>query len=296
MTPDPESSPLRVGAAQFASVIGDVDANLDTHLAWIAQGRDAGLDLLVLPELSLTGHHGPEQLLDAAMRRTDARIGELAAAAGDMACVFGFIEEGPAAQFYNAAAMVKNGSLVHLHRKVNIPAYGELEEAKHYAGGRFVETHELDPDWRAGVLICADAWNPALTHLAFLHGATLLVCPVSSGVEAVGAEFDNPGGWALTMRFYSMMYGAPSIMANRCGVENNLTFWGGSRILDPLGHELAVAGPGEELIVAELDYDEVRRARQMLPTVRDSNISLVHRETDRLITQLGVPEFLRDPD
>lgn len=285
---------LKVGAAQFASEVGDVDANVDRHLDWIARGHEAGLDLLVLPELSLTGHYGPERLLDAAMRRDDPRLTRLAEAAGDMAVTVGFIEEAPAAQFHNAAAILRRGRMIHLHRKVNIPTYGKLEEGKHYASGRFVETVELDADWRAGLLICADLWNPALTHLAFLHGATLLVAPVSSGVEAVGADFDNPGGWALTMRFYAMMYGAPAIMVNRTGTERDLTFWGGSRIVDAFGRELAVAGTGEELIAAELEYDQVRRARHLLPTVRDSNIALVRRETDRLIDKLGVPDFVRD--
>lgn len=287
---------LKVGAAQFASVVGDVDANVALHLDWIARGRAQGLDLLVLPEVSLTGHYGPEKLLDVAMRRSDRRLRRLAEAAGDMAVVVGFIEEAPAAQFHNAAAILRGGRMIHLHRKVNIPMYGALEEGKHYAAGRFVETHELDADWRAGLLICADVWNPALTHLAFLHGATLLITPVSSGVEAVGAEFDNPGGWALTMRFYAMMYGAPAILANRIGVERGLNFWGGSRIVDPFGKELAVAGDGEELITAELSYDRVREARRLLPTVRDSNLSLVMRETARLVDRLGVPDFVRDEE
>src|SRR5690606_34647167 len=161
------------------------------------------------PEVSLTGHHGPERLLDVAMKRTDPRLLALAEAAGGMAVVVGFIEEGPAAQFYNTAALLRGGRVAYLHRKVNIPTYGRLEEGKHYAAGRFVDTHAMDEDWRLGLLICADLWNPALTHLAFLRGATLLVAPVSSAIEAVAAEFDNPGGWALTMRFYAMMYGAP---------------------------------------------------------------------------------------
>lgn len=284
---------IKVGAAQFASEIGDVDANVERHLHWIARGREAGRDLLVMPELSLTGHYGPEKLLTAAMKRNDPRLLRLADAAGDMSVVIGFIEEGAAAQFYNSAAIFRNGKMVHLHRKVNLPTYGKLEEGKHYASGRFVETHNLDEDWCAGILICADAWNPALTNLAFLHGATLLICPVSSGVEAVGIDFDNPGGWALTMRFYSMIYGAPSIMVNRTGTERDLTFWGGSRILDPFGKELAVAGEGEEMITATLSFDAVRHARHLLPTVRDSNLSLVQRETTRLIEKIGIPEFVR---
>lgn len=290
------ASKITVGAAQFASEIGDVDANMDRHLEWIARGHEKGLDLLVLPELSLTGHHGGEKALECAMTRTDPRLRRIAEAAGNMSVVVGFIEEGPAAQFYNTSAIVRQGKLVHMHRKVNIPTYGKLEEGKHVASGRFVETWAMDEAWRTGLLICADVWNPALTHLAFLHGTTLLIVPVSSGVEAVGADFDNPGGWAITMRFYAMMYGAPAIMVNRTGNEHELNFWGGSRIVDPFGRELAVAGKDEELITATLDYAEVRRARYLLPTVRDSNLALVRRETDRLAERLGVPDFVRDED
>jgi predicted amidohydrolase len=295
MTPSAEpKGALTVGVAQFASAIGDVDANVETCLSWIDQARAAGCDLLVTPEVSLTGHHGVERLLSAAMRRHDPRLKRLAEAAGPMTVVVGFIEEGPAAQFYNSAAMLSGGRMTYLHRKVNLPNYGKLEEGKHYAAGRFVDTHALDADWRAGLLICADVWNPALAHLAFLHGATLLICPISSGLEAVGPEFDNPGGWALTMRFYAMMYGAPCVMANRVGTERDLTFWGGSRIIDPAGREIAVAGREEELLVATLDYDAVRQARWRLPTVRDSNMALIHRETSRLLEALGVPEFVRE--
>ncbi len=82
-------------------------------------------------------------------------------------------------------------------------------------------------------------------------------------------------------------------MANRTGTERDLTFWGGSRIVDPFGRELAVAGKAEELITADLDFAEVRKARHLLPTVRDSNIGLVHRETTRLIEVIGVPDLVR---
>jgi len=287
---------LTVAAAQFASDIANLDANFETHHHWVAEARKAGADLLVFPELSLVGHYGAERLLDITMKRNDPRLLELSRAAGDTILIAGFVEEGPGAQFYNAAGVYKNGRLIYIHRKINLPSYGRLIETKYYAQGRFVDTHEIDADWRLGLLICADLWNPALTHLAFLHGATLLVSPISSGVEAVGEAFDNPAGWAATMHFYSMMYGAPSIMVNRVGIEEDLTFWGGSRILDPFGKPLAVAGDQPEMIVSTLDYGELRRARALLPTVRDSNIALVERETNRLIDRLGVPDMIRDDD
>lgn len=283
---------MKIGGAQFASECGDVDANIEIHLEWIARGRSEKLDLLVMPEMSLTGHYGTDDVLHSAMTCSDPRLIRLAEAARGMIVVVGFIEEGFAAQFYNTAAMLQDGKVVHLHRKVNLATYGMLDEGKHFAAGRFVETYSFDKDWHAGLLICADLWNPALTHLAFLRGATFMITPVSSGVDAVGVEFDNPGGWALAMRFYSMVYGSPSIMVNRTGMEKELKFWGGSRIVDPFGREIAVAGSGEELITAELDFDQVRRARYQLPTVRDSNISLVQLEINRLIENLGVPSFI----
>ncbi len=287
------STTIRTGIAQIASDYGDIDANFKKHHEWIRRGHEADLDLLVFPAVSLAGHHGAQKLLNVALRRNDSRLAELAQAAGKMRVVAGFVEEGPGAQFYNTAAILRDGKLEHLHRKINIPNYGKLEEGKHYAKGRFIETMELDDHWQAGLLICADLWNPALTHLAFLHGTTLLISPISSAVEAVGAEFDNPGGWGRTIRFYAMIYGAPIVMANRCGIENDLTFWGGSRIVNPYGEEIAVAGKDEELIVAKLDFEDVRKARSLLPTVRDSDLSLVMRETARLADKLGVPDFVR---
>jgi predicted amidohydrolase len=285
---------LTVAAAQFANVVGDIAANMDKHRDHIDRARAAGVDVLVFPELSLVGHNGAENLLDVTMRSDDDRLKALSREAGDMEIVVGFVEEGPAAQFYNAAAILKNGALQYIHRKINIPSYGRLVETKYYSHGRFVDIHRVDPDWAMGLLICADLYNPALTHLAFLHGATMLLAPISSGREAVGEEFDNPASWATTMKFYTMMYGAPGVMANRVGVEGDLTFWGGSRILDAFGNVLAEAGDGEEMISARLDYADTRRARALLPTVRDSNISLVHRETTRLIDNLGVPTLVRD--
>jgi predicted amidohydrolase len=188
---------------------------------------------------------------------------------------------------------VRDGAVVFLHRKINLPSYGALEEGKHFADGRYVETFDVAAPWLASVQICADMWNPALVHLAALHGATLLLGPISSAVEAVGAEFDNPSGWSVNARFYAMTYGMPVLICNRVGVENGLRFYGQSRILDPFGKVLAEAGEEEALLTADLDYDDLRRARYLLPTVRDSDLELVAREIDRLIGILGVPDVVR---
>lgn len=289
-----KDSKLNVAIAQIDCALGDVKTNARKHLDYIAEARAAGVQLLLFPELSLTGYRLGADIVQVAMHRQDPVIMEIARAAGDMIVVLGFVEEGTGAQYFNSAVALKNGELIFLHRKLNLPTYGNLEEGKLFAGGRFIETFDAGGPWTAATLICADLWNPALVHLAMVHGATVLLAPVNSAVEAVGGEFSNPHGWKLTTDFYAMMYGMPILMANRVGVESGARFWGGSRIVDPYGKLLAEADTGSEfLIQATLDYHDVRHARFQLPTVRDSNLNLVHREIERLASHVGVPGFLR---
>lgn len=291
----PEPAKLKVAVAQIESVVGDLEANLRKHLDVIAEARRQGARLVLFPELSLTGYIAGKDALACAITRTDPMVRQIAAASGDMCTVFGCIEEGPAAQFHNACLAVKGGTLVFLHHKVNLPTYGALEEGKHFAAGRYVETFALAPPWRASIMICADLWNPALVHLAAVHGTTVLMAPISSAVEAVGIDFDNADGWERVLAFYAMIYGLPMMVANRVGAEGDLHFWGGSRILDPFGRVVARAGTKEEaLITGELDYRNVREARYRLPTLRDSNLDLILRETERLVRIVGVPESIRD--
>lgn len=279
----PDKPFLTVAAAQIESIPNDLRANCRRHLEMIAQARAAGVEVLLFPEMSLTGHGAGAQALRLAIGRDHPMIGDIARASAGMCTIFGIIEEAPAAQFHNTAVAVRDGRLVFLHRKINLATYGRLEDGKHFAAGGRVDTFAIAAPWRAGLLICADTWNPALVHLAALQRATLLLTPISSAIEAVGGEFDNPGGWDVNLRFHAMTYGMPVVMANRVGREGDLTFWGGSRILDPFGRIVARAeSDGEELVVATVDYEQVRRARYLLPTVRDANLPLVLRETERL--------------
>ena len=286
---------LTVAAAQIESHLGDLEANVDKHLAVIDEARAAGVDVLLFPEMSLTGHGAGTEVLRLALRREDPHLARLAEATGDMTTIVGLMEEGIAAQFYNTAIALRNGEQTFLHRKINLATYGRLEDGKHFATGRYVDTFELGGPWRSSVLICADLWNPGLVNLVALHGCTALFAPISSAIEAVGGEFDNPSGWHLNVRFYGMTYGLPLVMANRVGHEGDLKFWGGSCVVDAFGHIVMQANGDEEtLVTAALDYDCVRRARYLLPTVRDSNLSLVLRETQRLEGIIGVPLSVRD--
>lgn len=264
---------LRVAAAQLALRAGDLDANLALHLDAVAEARARGVDLLVFPELSLTGYLAAPDLLTLGRGRDAPELARLAGTAGAMRVVAGFIEEAAPGLFHNAAALLDGTGILHVHRKLSLPTYGRLEEGRHYAAGSGVEAIDLGGGWRAGTLVCADLWNPAYPWLAALAGATVLAAPVASARGVVAEGFDPAAGWATVATHTAATYGLPTILCNGCGRgaehPDGLDFWGGSRILDPFGRVLAEAGSEPALLVAEFDLDAVRRARTALPTVRD---------------------------
>ena len=273
---------LKVAAAQIETPHGDLDANRRKHLAVIDDARTAGVQVLLFPELSLVGHSGGREGPRVALTAEHAILRELSLASGDMLTIVGAVEEAPGALFFNSAFGLSHGHVSLLHRKINLATYGRLEDGKFFGAGHGLKIHPLEAPWQAAVMICADLWNPALVHLAAMSGASLLLASISSAREAVGEAFDNSEGWAINARFHAMTYGFPLVLANRVGREDDLTFWGGSRILDAAGRPLAQAGGEEALVTAMIDYDSVRQARFLLPTVRDGAAPFLARAFARL--------------
>ncbi|PSW18332.1 NAD+ synthetase [Photobacterium sanctipauli] len=266
---------LKVGVAQIAPKLADVEANLELHLDFIRQARAEGVDLLLFPELSMTGYSLREKTMDVAMPASSPILTQLATAAGEMAVSIGFIEEDAAGEFYNAQAMIKGGEVLHVHRKINLPNYGGLEEAKWYSKGQGLTLCEPFSGWTAHTLICADLWNPALPHIAMLDKPAVMLAPINSAADIVSDEFSNPQGWKTNTDFISMTYGVPLLMANSCAREGNSQFWGGSRIMDAFGNCLVEAGAEQCLIAATVSMQDTRAARFQLPTIRDADSRLM---------------------
>jgi predicted amidohydrolase len=239
---------IRVGAAQINAELDAVDDNLDRHLERINEARELGLALLVFPELSLTGYGLGSRVMQVAMPLEDPRLQTLARSCGAMQTVVGFVEEASPGEYYNALAILQDGKIAAVHRKLNLPTYGGLEEGKWFTHGSELTHTEIRPGWSATQLICADLWNPGLVHAALLPRPTVLCAPINSASGIVSDDFSNEQNWALNVHFYAMTYGTPVIMANRYGSEGHSHFWGGSRILGPRGELLAEADDREMLI------------------------------------------------
>lgn len=276
-------SHLRIAAAQIECVAGDIAANTQTHLRFVAQAEAAGADLVVFPELSLTDYLSSPDLGSLGRSVRDEEIAAIVGASDRLAVSFGFIERDEDGRHYNTQALARSGRIQHVHRKLNLPTYGNLQEGLFYQKGERLDLAALDGGWEAATLICADSWSPALPWLAALRGANLLLQPIASARGAVGDGFDNPGGWDINLRHTAMTYALPTVMVNHCGTRANLDFWGGSRILDENGVVPAMAGDGPELVVASIDLDRVNRARTRLPTVRDSDPDFVREQLAGII-------------
>lgn len=244
------------------------------HLDYIAQAKKLSVDILVFPELSLTGYVLNERVPDVALRYNDDIITQIAKASEGITVTFSFIEEGEGVRYFNSAITVRDGRVLNLHRKINLVTYGLLDEGKHFASGEEVNAFapgSIESQWSASTLICADHWNPLLLSLSALRGSNLLLAPIASALEAVGDSFSNPEGWQQNLGNTALTFGSYIVMSNWIGAQDNITFWGGSCIVSPKGKVLSTATDNECLITAVAEYSEVKQARYLLPTLRDLN-------------------------
>jgi predicted amidohydrolase len=272
---------MKVAAAQIECRQGSITENLAMHLDMIAAAKARGVELVVFPELSLTDYLAAPDVQALARPRDCTELRALADVAGSLWLSVGFIEAGDDGRFYNAQALLDGSGIAHIHRKINLPTYGQLAEGHFYSAGRHISTAAMH-GWSAATLICADTWNPALPWLAALQHPEILIVPVASSQFAVGADFDNPGGWTTNLAHTALTYGLPIVMTNHCGVRAGFNFWGGSRILDADGRVLASASHRPELIIADIERDNVTAARCRLPTIRDADPLLVQSELTRI--------------
>ena len=286
---------LRVGLGQLAPGLGLVDENLAAHSRVIAEARDAAVDLLVFPELGLTGYLLQDLNAEVAMRPDDPRLLELGRQAGSMSTVVGFVEESDDHQLYISAALFEDGALRHLYRKSYLPNYGLFDERRFFAAGTQLRAVDSRLGVRLGICVCEDFWHLPVPYLLALDGAQVLINISSSPGRDVAAVVEGGLGtaesWRTLMRAYAQLTTCHVVFVNRVGVEEAVTFWGGSQVIDPAGDVVFAAPMLEEgLFIAEIDTADVRRERVALPLLRDERPEFVLRQLERLVReQAGVP-------
>ncbi|CAN5672594.1 carbon-nitrogen hydrolase [soil metagenome] len=276
---------MRVALVQMQPALGDLDGNLAAARGLMARALEGGADLVVFPELSLTGYEVGRVDDDLALPADHPSLLSLAAATGDAGLLLGFSEDSGRSS-YNAAAYYQDGLLGHVHRKLYLPTYGIFDERKHFSPGQAMRA--FTTRWgRMATLICNDAWQPQLPFLAVQDGAHVLLIPTSSAQSLFPQHYESESYWRDLTRFYGRMYQSYVVFVNRVGSEGDLHFWGGSHVVDPWGEVIAEAEDGETVLLAEIDFAQVRRRRREVPLVREARLALLAREIHRLVDEGG---------
>ncbi|MGH3501859.1 MAG: nitrilase-related carbon-nitrogen hydrolase [Nocardioidaceae bacterium] len=278
---------MRISLAQMDSRLGDIDANVERAEHVVASAVAEGADLVVFPELYLSGYSLGSVDADLTMRPDDARIQKLAQAAGQTGLLVGFVEAGPRGlHTYNSVAYYEDDRLVHVHRKLYLPAYAPFEERNHFTPGPTMRAFPVRPETRMAVLLCNDAWQPQLASLATQDGAHVLLVPAASSQSRFPKHYDSHEYWHDITRFYGRMFQLFVVYVNRVGTEGPMRFWGGSHVIDPWGNVVAEAGQDEaELLTVDIDLDLVRQRRRQVPLVKEARLGLIKREIERLLEE-----------
>jgi predicted amidohydrolase len=275
----------RIALAQVAPRLGDVDANLAIASGAIRRAAAEGSELTVLPELALTGYLLQDLVPEVSMKADDPRLLAIGDDAPGMLVAVGFVEETDDHRYCNSAALVRDGALLGLHRKVYLPTYGLFDEGRFTRPGDRIRTHRT-PLGRIGLSVCEDFWHASLPMLQALDGASLLVNVAAGPSRAPGSSAGLAAieGWHKMQDTYALLGTVPLAFCNRVGNEEGLTFWGGSRLIAADGSTVAQAPLWEEaLVVGVLNTDDLRVQRYGLPLLADERLELVRRELDRII-------------
>ena len=291
----------RIGLAQLAPRLGEVDANCELAADWARRAVGDGAQLVAFPELALTGYLLSDLVPEVAMPATDPRLAALSREAGDALLVIGFVEETDDHRYANSAALLRNGELLAVHRKVYLPTYGLFDEGRFTRPGDQIRTQEVgEPLGRIGLSVCEDFWHPSLPMLQAQEGAALLVNIAAGPARAPGSAAGTRAvaGWHKMQDTYALLGTVAIAFCNRVGNEEGLTFWGGSRLLAADGSIVVEAPLYEEaMVVGSLETDDLRMQRYNLPLLADERLELNRRELDRIIGEradLPVPEELAE--
>jgi len=278
---------LTLAQAQINTRLGDIKTNLEKHLHYIREARQAGADLLVFPELSLTGYVLQDLTPSVSHRPTpdDPVFKPLLDASQEIDLVVGFVDEDVRARFFIGAAYLSQGQVVHVHHKIYLPTYTLFDEGRFFAWGDTVRAFDTRFG-RVGMLICEDFWHVSPPYLLWLDGADLLLFISASPGRGLNADpKQNTASWVeLANRAYASFFTAFVAHTNRVGYEDGLNFWGGATVFDPNG-ELIAQGPYHEeaLVMTEIDLNQIHRTRARLPLLRDERTYIIQRELTRIL-------------
>lgn len=257
---------IKLALAQISSKRESKKDNLLKIEKLTLKAKQQGADLIIFPELSLTGYVVLDQVYELAETipgPSTEKIEALAKKTG-IHIIFGMPElsEKTKATVFNTAVFVGPKGLIGKYRKMYLPTHSVFEEKRYFRPGYQPAAFQTDLG-NIGLSICYDVFFPEVFRLTRLKGAQLIICISASP--------------AVRKNYFEILTAARALentaflaYVNLAGVEDGLQFWGGSRLISPTGDVVAKAKYDEEdFVVCEVDYGDLRTAETFIPTLRD---------------------------
>ena len=257
---------FKIALAQTSSVQARKTENLEKIERAVMKAKKHRAELVVFPELSLTGYVLRDQIYELAEKipGPSTRVIEGLARKNGIYIVFGMPElsEKTQATLYNTAVLIGPEGFIGKYRKMYLPTHSVFEEKRYFRPGYQISALDTKLG-KIGLIICYDIYFPEVVRLTRLRGAQLIVCISAS--PAVRRTFFETLTMARAIENTAFL-----AYVNLVGVEDGLQFWGGSRLVGPNGKVLAQAKYDEEdFVVSEVDYSDIRPIEAFVPTLKD---------------------------
>ena len=257
---------IKLALAQICSKRESKSENLLKIEKLTLKAKQQGADLIIFPEMSLTGYVLLDQVYELAetIPGPSTQKIETLAKKTDMHIIFGMPElsENTQATIFNTAVCVGPQGLIGKYRKMYLPTHSVFEEKRYFRPGYEAASFQTELG-NIGLTICYDVFFPEVYRLIRLKGAQLIICiSASPAVRRTYFEILTSARALENTAFLAYV--------NLAGVQDGLQFWGGSRLVGPTGDVLAKAKYDEEdFVVCEVDFNDLKAAETFIPTLRD---------------------------
>ncbi len=275
---------MKIRLIQFAPSLGQIDRNLDYHLEKIEKAISDEIELIVFPELSISGYQLKDIIYDIAIRPESKILKIFKEKSKKISIIAGIPFEDPIGIFYNCAFLFMNGDIGHIHRKVQLPTQGMFEEGMIFKHGNRFESFMIG-DMRVGILICREILFPVNAYLYYLQNTDMIIGISNSPHRDMGKNgFKSHALWERLGEVYSINYHQNYIFVNRTGFEDGIGFGGGSFYSE--------AGKGikniakyyeEDSIDIDCGKESIRISRLKSNYLRDEHPRFILKELERIV-------------
>jgi predicted amidohydrolase len=257
---------FKISLAQICCKAASKTDNLKRIEKAVVKAKRQSADIVIFPELSLTGYVVRDQIYELAetVPGPSSKILESIAKRTQMHIVFGMPERTDKTQatIYNTAVLVGPNGLLGKYRKMYLPTHSVFEEKRYFRPGYEAAVFDTELG-KIGLIICYDIFFPEVARLTRLKGAQFIVC-ISASPAIRRAYFE-----ALTTA-RALENTAFLAFVNLVGIQDGLQFWGGSRLIGPQGRIIAKAKyDDEDQVTGNVNYADIRSVETFVPTLRD---------------------------